>query len=114
VLRKRDFQLALSGNSVRSDPDAVYSDMYDQTRVNGGAIQWQNEEAQKLLGEGRTQANVEQRKKVYARFQEIVQEESPIIVIDEIPAVHAAAPAVRGFEADNRSLTFFEKVWLKK
>jgi peptide/nickel transport system substrate-binding protein len=28
VLRKRDFQLALSGNSVRSDPDAIYSDMY--------------------------------------------------------------------------------------
>ncbi len=114
VLRKRDFQLALSANSVRSDPDAVYSDMYDQTRVNGGAIQWHNEEAQKLLGEGRTLADNEQRKKVYARFQEIVQEESPIVVLDEVPAMHAAALGVRGFEADNRSLTFFEKVWLKK
>ena len=39
VFNKKDFQLAQSGNSVRSDPDAIFSDMYDQTRVNGGSIQ---------------------------------------------------------------------------
>jgi peptide/nickel transport system substrate-binding protein len=114
VLRRRDFQLALSGNSVRSDPDAVYSDMYDQTRVNGGSIQWQNEEAQRLIGEGRTLVDQEQRRKVYARFQEIIQEESPILVLNEIPAMHGASPSVQGFRSDNRSLTLFETVWLKK
>lgn len=114
VLQKRDFQLALSGNSVRSDPDAMFSDMYDQTRVNGGAIQWQNEEAQKLLVDGRTLVNRDDRKKVYSRFQEIVQEETPIVVLNEIPALHAAAPTVQGFQPDLRGLALFEQVWLKK
>lgn len=113
VLQKRDFQLALSGNSVRSDPDTIFSDMYDQTRVNGSAIQWHNDEAQQLLAQGRTLLAQEDRKKVYSRLQEIIQEESPIIVLDEIPIFSAATPAVQGFQPDLRGLTYFDKVWLK-
>jgi len=114
VLQKRDFQLALSGNSVRSDPDTMFSDMYDQTRVNGGAIQWQNDEAQRLLVSGRELVNRDDRKKIYSRFQEIVQEETPIVVLNEIPGIYASSPAVQGFIPDQRALSFFEPVWLER
>ena len=113
VLQKRDFQLALSGNSVRSDPDTIFSDMYDQTRVNGSAIQWSNDEAQQLLAQGRTTLDRADRAKIYGRLQEIIQNEVPIVVLDEIPVFAGGAPRVQSFRPDLRGLTYFEQVWLK-
>ena len=114
VFNKKDFQLAQSGNSVRSDPDAIFSDMYDQTRVNGGSIQWKNDEAQKLLVDGRTSLNRDTRKPIYYRLQEIIQDESPILVLNGLPFPEASTPNVQEYEPDLRNSVAFETTWLKK
>ena len=114
VFSKKDFQLAQSGNSVRADPDAIFSDMYDQSRVNGGSIGWKNDEAQRLLGEGRTSLDREARKRIYFRLQEIIQEESPILIMNGIPFPQAATPAVQGYQSDLRNSTAFETTSLKR
>lgn len=106
-INKGDFQLTVTGLTPMYDPDPLLSRPYKTTL-------WKNEEYDKLLAQGRATANQEERKKIYARAQEIAQEESPAFVINERPILYGASPKVQNFKPDLRQHTHFREVWLKK
>jgi ABC-type transport system substrate-binding protein len=75
---------------------------------------WENDEYQQLLVQGRGAVEQEDRKKIYFRAQEIVQEAAPGFVINERPILYGATMAVQGFRPDMRQHTHFTSVWLKQ
>ena len=114
VLNNRDFDLGLTGVTPGPDPDPILTDEYDVTNGDNEAMQWKNDEVQRLLAQGRATVPQDQRKKIYDRIQEIVQVESPAFVMNERPILLGASSAVRGFTADPRQYLHFENVWLQK
>ncbi len=107
VINKSDFQLGMTGVVPMYDPDPLLGKTY---KTSG----WKNEEFDKLLVQGRAEAKQEERKKIYARAQEIAQEESPAFVVNERPILYGASPKVQNFKPDLRQHTHFREVWLKK
>ncbi len=108
VQNKKDFQIGLTGLTPLYDPDPLMSRPYNN------ATQWTNEEYTKTLAQAAATMNREERKKLYARAQEIAQEETPAIVVNERPILYGASPAVQGFKTDLRQHVHFKEVWLKK
>ena len=71
------FDAVILAWTIPLDPDGY--DVWHSTRAGGGLnfISFKNEEADKLLEEGRTTFDRDKRKRVYDRFQEVLHEEQP-------------------------------------
>jgi peptide/nickel transport system substrate-binding protein len=113
VLVQRDFQLGLTGELPGDDPDLIMT-TYDINNEDGGAMGWKDDEFLDLLAKGRATVDQEERKQVYFRMQEIVQEASPGFVLHERPILNAATKSVQGFNTNLRQFLHFESVWLAK
>lgn len=113
VLNKKDFQIGLTGIIPGYDPDYMLS-RFDINDADGASMGWQNDEYQQLLVQGRATADQAERKKIYFRSQEIVQEATPGFIVNERPILYGGAPVVQGFRPDMRQHTHFVTVWLKK
>ena len=114
VLNKHDFQLGLTGIIPGPDPDDMLVRFSVDRSTDGKAMNWKNDEYERLLAQGRAVVAQEERKRIYFRAQEIGQEATPGFILNERPILYGASPAVQGFRPDIRQHTHFTTVWLKK
>ncbi|GBE06721.1 MAG TPA: peptide-binding protein [Nitrospirae bacterium] len=96
---KRRFEAVLLGWSLDRDPDQYiiwHSDKTGEKEFN--FVSYSNKEVDKLLEKGRRTFDIEERKKAYFRFQEILAEELPYIFLyvpDALPIVHSRFRGIR-------------------
>lgn len=74
-----DYQAFLVIFDIPNDPDQ-YS-IWHSTQSRSSIIKYQNPRIDKLLEDGRTQLNLEERKKIYLDFQRFLVEDSPAIFL---------------------------------
>jgi len=88
---KGNFEVVLLGWGTGQDPDMY--DIWHSSKTKPGELNfigYQNSEVDRLLVEGRSTFNIEQRKKAYFRIQEILADEQPytfLYVPDALPVV---------------------------
>ena len=96
---KRRFEAVLLGWSLDRDPDQYiiwHSGKTGEKEFN--FVSYSNKEVDALLEEGRRTFNIEERKKIYYRFQEILADELPYIFLyvpDATPVVHSRFKGIR-------------------
>ncbi len=79
---KRRFQAVILGWSTGIDPDQY--DIWHSSKTGPkelNFISYKNKEVDKLLEEGRLTFNIEERKKIYFKFQEILSEDEPYVFL---------------------------------
>lgn len=114
VLNKHDFQIGMTGIIPDYDPHSIMVRYHSKDSQDGQAMNWKNDEYERLLAQGKVTVNQEERKKIYFRAQELAQEGAPGLVVNERPILYGATPQVQGFRPDIRQHTHFSTVWLKK
>ena len=98
-IRKRDFEAIVLGWGLGLDPDQFEvwnSKMTGPDELNH--IGYQNPAVDTLLEEGRRTFDIEKRKKIYARFQEILAEDQPVVFLYVPDALPVVASRVKGIE----------------
>ncbi|MEA2529011.1 MAG: peptide/nickel transport system substrate-binding protein [Thermomicrobiales bacterium] len=113
VLNKHDFQLGLTGIIPAYDPDDILG-RFDLKNADGAAMGWENAEYLDLMAQARAIVDLEERKKLYFRVQEILQQAVPGFILNERPILYGAAKSVQGFRPDLRQHTHFGNVWLQQ
>jgi peptide/nickel transport system substrate-binding protein len=82
VVKERDFEILLYGQSVGGDPDVYAFWHSSQIGVKGlNLAAYSNTEADRLLVEGRTITDVQERIVRYKKFQEIITNDLPVIFL---------------------------------
>jgi len=82
VLSPRDFDAALFGWEITGDPDPYelwHSSQAENPLQNFSG--WSNNEADQVIEQARATSNIEERKALYYRFQEIFADEAPAIML---------------------------------
>lgn len=98
-VNKGNFEVVMLAWSISQDPDMY--DIWHSSKTNPGELNfigYKNPEVDRLLVEGRSTFDLEKRKRVYFRIQEILAEEQPytfLYVPDALPVVSAR---IRGVE----------------
>ena len=110
--KERDFDTFVSYNGSGNDPDrALYPMLHTGGSVN--AFQFSNEEIDKLLEQGRTTVDREERLKVYHEAAKKIAEQAPLIFLNTRTDYIALNEKVQDFVLSTvdayRSL---KKVWL--
>ena len=96
---KGNFEVVMLAWNISQDPDMY--DIWHSSKTNPGELNFigfKNAEVDRLLVEGRSTFDMEKRKRVYFRIQEILAEEQPytfLYVPDALPTVSAR---IRGVE----------------
>ena len=103
-INKRRFQAVILGWTTGQDPDLY--DIWHSSKIKGNGlnfISYRNREVDRLLEEGRETFDMEKRKQVYFRFQEILAEDQPytfLYIPMSLPIVssrfHGIKPAPAG------------------
>ena len=110
---KHQYQLGLTGIVPPvADPDLILS-AYDSDGATGESTGWQDAEYHRLLAQARAVLDQTQRKALYARCQQILQEACPVFVINERPILCGGSSAVQGFRVNVGQITEFQDVWMK-
>jgi len=92
----RDFQSFVSSNGSGNDPDrALYAALYTDGSTN--AFQFSDPEVDRLLDQGRTQAEHDERKATYQEVEKLIAEQAPLIFISTRVAHFAKRTSVEGF-----------------
>ncbi len=111
---KQQYQLGLTGTVPPvADPDVILSP-YDGDGYNGKSTGWRNDEYHQLLAQARAVVGQAQRKMLYARCQQILQESCPVFIINERPILCGGSLAVQDFRPNVGQLTDFRTTWLKR
>ncbi len=98
-LYKRNFEACLIGWALDYDPNQI--NKWNSKRVGPHDFNWmhyQNEEVDRLLELGVSTYDVQERKKYYDQFQQILAEDQPctfLWVHDTLPIVHARFKGIR-------------------
>ena len=94
--RKYDIFNGAWNLSIDPDPSGIFAISQD---VPGGFnnIGWRNEEADKLLKEGKGTTNQEERKKAYAEWQLKFSEDVPYILLGDAKEMFASNSRVKGY-----------------
>lgn len=90
-----DFDMSLSFNTNRPDPDTYLSPARSGVSANVG--KYTNQQMDKLIDQGRATTDVEARKKVYADAQKLFASEVPILFTYVIKNYEPARPRVKGY-----------------
>ncbi|WP_301169864.1 ABC transporter substrate-binding protein [Brevibacillus nitrificans] len=85
-LRKHEFDLALSGLYMNIDPD---SSAYYHSEGLSNSSAYVNPEVDKLLEQGKAEADEKRRKEIYDQVQDIVQQDVPLLTLYYNPALVA-------------------------
>ena len=89
---KRKFEAVLLGWQLSQDPDIF--DLFHSSKTASGQfnfVGYKNEEADRLLEEGRRVFPIEERAKIYHRVHEMLSDEEPytfLYVPDALPILH--------------------------
>lgn len=98
------FDSLLVGTTFRTGLDPDPAARFASTAIpkkggsGGNYMQWENDEADALLKEGQETFDVERRKEIYYRLQEIVREEMPILPIWQYAPVEGIKKGLMGFK----------------
>jgi len=98
IIKNRDFEAILYGQSVGGDPD-VFA-FWHSTQVGAKGLNiagYNNEEVDKLLIEARANVSEVDRKAKYERFQEIVSSEIPTIFLYSPTYTYVQSKKLKGF-----------------
>ncbi len=99
IIKNRDFEALLYGQSVGGDPDVFAFWHSTQTGAKGLNIAgYNNAEVDKLLTEARVDIVVEGRKEKYNRFQEIITAEVPAIFLYSPTYTYVQSKKIKGFD----------------
>jgi peptide/nickel transport system substrate-binding protein len=111
-IRKRDFEAIVLGWGLGLDPDQFEiwnSQMTGPDELNH--ISYQNPEVDKLLEEGRRTFDTEKRKAIYARFQEILAEDQPVVFLYVPDALPVVASRIKGIEPAPAGISYNFTKW---
>jgi peptide/nickel transport system substrate-binding protein len=93
--RDRNFDLNLTFNTNRPDPDTYLSVAHSQFSVNWGS--YANPKMDELLERGRATLDLAERKKIYAEVQRLFAVELPYLFLYVIKNYEPARPHVKGY-----------------
>ncbi|MEK7096932.1 MAG: ABC transporter substrate-binding protein [Patescibacteria group bacterium] len=79
--RPKNFDLLLVFWKVPQDPDQYYFWHSTQTQVGGNIGNYQNVKLDKLLEDGRSTINIEERGRFYQEFQKVIQDDPPALFL---------------------------------
>ncbi len=98
VIKSRDFEAILYGESVGGDPDVFAFWHSTQTGAKGLNISgYINDEADKILTEARTSASETERIEKYGRLQELITAEIPAIFLYSPTYTYVQSKKIKGF-----------------
>jgi len=98
VVKDRDFEVLLYGQSVGGDPD-VYV-FWHSSQIGGSGLNlaaFSNSDADKLLADARSNANNDERSEKYKQFQKIVSENLPAIFLYSPTYTYIQVKTLQGF-----------------
>ncbi len=111
---RSQFETLLVGTAFRTgmDPDPAARFASDAIPLKGGSggnyMQWQNEEADKLMKAAQTSFDPEERKVLYHRLQEITREELPILPLFQYAPIEGIKNGLKGF---NPNINARQNAW---
>lgn len=110
ILNRRDFDaitFAWSASTPESDPYQIWhSDNIDNQGDN--FIQWGNEDADRLIEQGRETLDFDERMKVWHELHSVYHEEQPYTFMNEIPWVRFTTKRSGNVQEYNSGLEYFE------
>ncbi|WP_027720186.1 peptide-binding protein [Maridesulfovibrio zosterae] len=109
---KGRFDATILGWNILQDPD-IYSAWHSSNAVPGGLnfIKYKNAELDELLEKGRTTLKQEERKRIYDRVQEILQEEQPYCFLYVPMALPIYSSRIRGLKVEPAGLGYNANSW---
>jgi len=109
---KGDFDAVLLGWNITQDPDN-HTVWHSSNAVKGGLnfISYKNPEVDRLLEEGRSTFNEEERRKAYFRFQEILAQDQPYVFLYVPYALPAVSSRIRGIVPAPAGITYNLEKW---
>jgi peptide/nickel transport system substrate-binding protein len=100
VIKNRDFEVLLYGESVGGDPD-VYA-FWHSSQISGKGLNlasYSNPEVDKLLAEARVTNNVNDRVAKYQKFQELLNNDLPVIFLYSPAYTYVQDSKLKGFDS---------------
>lgn len=100
---RSQFETLLVGTAFRTgmDPDPAARFSSDAIPVKGGSggnyMQWQNAEADQLMQAAQVSFDIEERKKLYQRLQEITRDELPILPLFQYAPIEGIKNGLMGY-----------------
>ena len=97
------------------DPGAdmhIYPMFKSGASWNGACGHWSNPEVDKLLDEARQTASVEQRKKLYGRLAELINEDGTVMIPWVLNHIVAHRERVQGFQAWPDLRMWLKETWV--
>ncbi|MFA6194921.1 MAG: peptide ABC transporter substrate-binding protein [Patescibacteria group bacterium] len=98
VIKNRDFEILLYGESIGGDPD-VYA-FWHSSQIGSKGLNlagYNNQAVDTLLMEARTTTNLEERKAKYQKFQEYINNDVPAIFLYSPTYTYVQAKKIKGF-----------------
>lgn len=110
-IEPRDFEAVLLGWSLGVDPDQF--GIWHSTQQTRGFnfISYENKEVDRLLEEGRKETNIDKRKKIYYRFQELIAEDVPYIFLYYPKGITGINKRVKVVKPSRFSLMYYLIDW---
>jgi len=111
-IKKRRFEAIILGWGIGLDPDQYeiwHSSKTGPDELNH--ISYANPEVDALLEQGRTSCHQEERKKSYARLQEILAEDQPIVFLFFRDALPVVSSRVRGIVPSANGIRYNFNEW---
>jgi peptide/nickel transport system substrate-binding protein len=109
---KGSFDVVLLGWNIPQDPDN-YTVWHSSNAVPGGLnfIQYKNPEVDKLLENGRSTFNEEERKTAYFKFQEILAKDQPYVFLYVPYSLPAVSSRIRNIKPATAGITYNLEKW---
>ena len=96
--QKGNFDLLSANLSRPPDPDIVFSTYFQSGNIPYPNLAcYKNKEVDDLIMLGNRERNIDRRKKIYYRIQDIIAEETPVVPLDYGSDFVAHKPYVKGF-----------------
>ena len=110
ILNRRDFDavtFAWSASTPESDPYQIWhSDNIENQGDN--FIQWSNEDADRLIEQGRQTLDFDERMKVWHQLHQVYHEDQPYTFMNEIPWMRFTTKRSGNIQEYNSGLEYFE------
>jgi peptide/nickel transport system substrate-binding protein len=99
VIKNRNFEILLYGESIGGDPD-VYA-FWHSTQIGSRGLNlagYNNPEIDKLLAEARLTTNLEERRTKYQKFQELLTADAPAVFLYSPTYTYVQSKKIKGFK----------------
>lgn len=126
-INARNFEATVLGWSLGLDPD-IYEIWHSSQKDKGfNFIGYENPEVDRLIEQGRSEYDVEKRKKIYFRIHELIHQDQPytfLYVPESTPAMHRNEFAIKRVDESGKvsleeikmteiGLTYFINKWIR-